>query len=336
MAGGSKLAVYTAIGANSVVTVAKLGAFAVTGSGAMLSEGIHSFADVGNQVLLAVGMKRSQTEPDEKHPFGYGNEAFIWALISAVGIFFLGCGVSVTHGVQSLMHGGHHDEAGGLLNIGILIFALVVEGASLAVAVHGLRKEAKKYNQGFRDYLRTTDDPFGVAVLLEDSAAVFGVMIALVAVVLTHYTHEPYWDALGSISIGLLLGFVAYFLIAKNRELLIGRSIREQDQDLLNTLLEEDPAIEGVRTQQTLVTGTESYQISAELDFDGRYLAREHLKGKDLAALHASLQNPEDLQALLEQFGEEVVEQLGDEVDRIEAKIRQALPKAKSIDLEVD
>lgn len=336
MAGGSKLAVYTAIGANSVVTVAKLGGFAMTGSGAMLSEGIHSFADVGNQVLLAVGMKRSQAEPDEKHPFGYGNEAFIWALISAVGIFFLGCGVSMTHGVQSLMHGGHHDQSGGMLNIGILVFALVVEGASLLVAIYGLNKEAKKQNQGFMEHLRTTDDPFGVAVLLEDSAAVFGVMIALVAVVLTHYTHEPYWDALGSVSIGLLLGFVAYFLIAKNRELLIGRSIRDQDKQALAGILREDPAIEGVLIQQGMVTGTESYTIRAELDFDGRYLAREHLKDQDLAELHASVDKPEDLQQLLEEFGEAMVERLGDEVDRIEAKIRKDLPKAKIIDLEVD
>jgi solute carrier family 30 (zinc transporter), member 9 len=336
MAGGSKLAVYTAIGANSVVTVAKLSGFAITGSGAMLSEGIHSFADVCNQVLLAVGMKRSQAAPDEKHPLGYGNEAFVWSLISAVGIFFLGCGVSLTHGVQALMHGGHHDESGGMLNIGILIFALVVEGASLLVAVYGLKAEAKKHDQSLTDYLRTTDDPFGIAVLLEDSAAVFGVLLALTAVGLTHYTHEPYWDAIGSISIGLLLGFVAYFLIAKNRELLLGRSIRDQDKKALTALLQEDPAIEGVLKQQAMVTGTDSYTIRAELDFDGRYLARKHLKDQDITALHASLDKPEALQELLEEFGEAMVERLGDEIDRIESKIRKDLPKAKNIDLEVD
>ena len=215
MAGGSKLAVYTAIGANSIVTVAKLTGFAITGSGAMLSEGIHSFADVCNQVLLAVGMKRSEAPADEKHPFGYGNEAFVWAMISAVGILFLGCGISLTHGVQALMDGGHHDESGGTLNIAILIGAFIIEGLSLWVAVRELQKEAKRNEQGLMEYLKTTDDPFGVAILL-DSAAVFGVVLALAAVALTHFTHEPYWDAIGSISIGILLGLVAFFLMKES------------------------------------------------------------------------------------------------------------------------
>ena len=281
-------------------------------------------------------MKRSEAPADEKHPFGYGNEAFVWAMISAVGILFLGCGISLTHGVQALMDGGHHDESGGTLNIAILIGAFIIEGLSLWVAVRELQKEAKRNEQGLMEYLKTTDDPFGVAILLEDSAAVFGVVLALAAVALTHFTHEPYWDAIGSISIGILLGLVAFFLMAKNRELLIGRSIRVQDREKLGNLLGDDPAIESVAIQRTLVTGTKSYQISAEIEFDGKYLAREHLKNQDLQEILERLQTPEALQEYLEEFGDAVADALGDEIDRIEKRIQEEIPKASRIDLEVD
>jgi len=165
---GSKMAIFAAIGANSLVTVAKLAGFAMTGSGAMLSEGMHSLADVGNQSLLAVGLKMSQKPADEDHPEGYGPEAFIWALVSAVGIFFMGAGVSITHGVQALFAEGHHGE--GSTNwswaIGILVFSLVIESLSFGVAAKGMYDDAKSHGQGLLEYLWTTDDPFGVAVIM--------------------------------------------------------------------------------------------------------------------------------------------------------------------------
>ncbi len=334
---GSKVAVYAAITANAVVMVAKFAGFAVTGSGSMLSEGIHSAADVGNQALLAIGMKSAARPADETHPDGYGNEAFVWSLISAVGMFFLGCGVSVTHGVQSLLDSGHHAEPGGnTLNLAILVGAFFIEGLSLAIAVKAISDTAKSENQSLWAHLSETDDPFGVAVLAEDSAAVFGVVLALVAVGLTAVTGQVYWDAIGSIGIGFLLGGVAVFLIHKNRDLLIGRAIRAQDRQRLQEILEEDPAVEGVAVSQAVVMGTEAYRISAEIDFDGAYLADKYLETHDLDAIHKRVADPEELKEFLHEYGEAVMTQVGDEVDRIEDKIRTALPKASNIALEPD
>ncbi|MCB9676062.1 MAG: cation diffusion facilitator family transporter [Alphaproteobacteria bacterium] len=336
MAGGSKLAVYAAIGANSVVTLAKFVGFALTGSGAMFSEGIHSTADVGNQVLLAVGMKRASRPPDDDHPAGYGREAFVWALISAVGIFFLGCGVTVMHGIESLQHPHvtHEDQT---VNIAILLFALVAEGATLAIAVRGLRHQAHELGIGFVEHLKTTDDPFGVAVLLEDSAAVTGVLIALAAVALSEWTHQPYWDAIGSLAIGALLGLVAVFLIWKNAQLLVGRAVHPRERDAIRAILESEPAIERIVQQKALVVGAEAMRISAELDFDGAYFAERFLDSHDLDAIRARIEgDPDALRAFLAEFGEAVVDDVGDEVDRIEARIRAAMPKAGIIALEPD
>ncbi|MFT4627469.1 MAG: zinc transporter 9 [Myxococcota bacterium] len=336
MAGGSKLAVYTAITANAVVTVAKFAGFAVTGSGSMLSEGVHSLADVGNQALLALGMRRAQVPADADHPLGYGREAFVWSLISAVGMFFMGCGVSITHGVQSLLSPHAHAQEGAELNIAILVFALVVEGAALLVATRGLHVEARSQGQSLLTYLRTTDDPFGVAVILEDSAAVLGVLIALAAVWLANVTGHAYWDAFGSIAIGVLLGLVAVFLIAKNRALLIGRAIRVEDRDRLEALLEADEAVDDVVVQRAMVIGASAYRINAEIKFNGDYLAQKWLDGQDITALHARLNSPEALEAFLIEYGETVIERVGDEVDRLESRIREVLPKAKNIALEPD
>jgi zinc transporter 9 len=337
MASGSKLAVYTAIGANSLVTVAKFAGFCLTGSGALLSEAVHSLADVGNQTLLAVGMKRSQKAPDQEHPFGYGQEAFIWALISAVGMFFLGCGVSLAHGIQSVMHGGGHGtetHSSYNLSIYILLFALVIEGGCLGIAIKSLMGDAKRSGQSFREYLRTTDDPFGVAVLLEDGGAVLGVLIALSSVALAKYFESPIWDAVGTIGIGILLGFMAVYLVAKNRTYLVGKAISVKDQQALMSILEADPIVEDVAVQRAMVVGTESYKISAEIDLDGRYMADRYLEKQSVPELLSSFETPEDFKAYLREYSENLVDQVGDEIDRIETKIREVLPKAKDIDLE--
>ena len=332
-ANGSKLAVYAAITANSIVTVAKFLGFLATGSGALLSETVHSLADVGNQTLLAIGMKRSQKAPDAEHPFGYGQEAFIWALISAVGMFFLGCGVSLAHGIQSLMHHGEGHEAS-TWSIYILLFALVIEGGALLLAVKGLAGAAKEEGLTFVEYVKTTDDPFGVAVLLEDGGAVFGVMIALVAVTLAKVTHNPMWDAIGTIAIGCLLGLMAVYLVAKNRTYLVGKAISLKDQTALKKLLEQDPVIEEIAVQRAMVMGTESYKISAEIDLDGRYMADQYLAQQNIGELLASFKSEADFQQYLREYSEGLLDQVGDEIDRIEKNIRTVMPKATDIDLE--
>jgi solute carrier family 30 (zinc transporter), member 9 len=338
MAGGSRTAIYAALTANSIVAVAKFAGFFVTGSGSMLSEGVHSIADVGNQSLLAIGMNRSEQAADSEHPEGYGREAFVWSLVSAVGMFFLGCGVSVAHGVQSLMSPhGQHDSGDATLNLAILFLALIIEGASCAVAVVGLKHQAKAEGQTFMQYIRTTDDPFGIAVLLEDGGAVLGVLMALGAVGLTALTHDPRWDAVGSILIGLLLGAIATYLVAVNRTLLVGKAVRPGDVQKLTQLLADDPAVESVLLQRAIVTGTNTYSIRAEIDFDGAFIAEQYLKGRNEDTLRArATSGPEAFHSFLSEYSEAVMEQVGDEIDRIEADIREAMPKATQIDLEPD
>lgn len=336
MAGGSKAAVYSAIGANTFVMIAKFAGFFFTGSGTMLAEGIHSAADVGNQALLIVGMKRSQMPADAEHPFGYGRDAFIWALMSAVGIFFIGCGVTVAHGVHGLLAEGPHEVGDPTLNLGILALAFVAEGISLVVAIRGLQKEARAAGRGFFEHVQKTDDPFAVAVLLEDSAAVLGVVIAFVCVLLGALTHQHWWDAVGSIVIGVLLGAVAIFLTAKNRAMLIGRSISKQDQDALEQLLENDPAVEHVVLARGVVAGADAYRISAEIELDGHHLAKLWLAERDPEEVLAEVSDAEKMPEFLGEFADDIVEMVGDEVDRIEARIREAIPRARSVDLEPD
>jgi len=316
--------------------VAKLTGFALTGSGAMLAEGIHSIADVGNQSLLAIGMNRAAKPPDDEYPEGYTRDAFIWALISAVGIFFLGCGVTVAHGVESLLSTGHHGVEGAQLSIGILIFSLVIEGLSLGIAVRELKRAADEEGKGLMDHIRTTDDPFGVAVLYEDGAAVLGVIIALIAVILSYTTGEHYWDALGSIAVGALLGLLAVNLVQRNRALLIGKAVNADVRDKLREVLENDPAVESVAISRAIVDGSDSYRISAEIDFDGHYVAEQYLVDKDLVEIHGTLDNPEKLKVFLGDFGEAVMSQIGSEIDRIEKHLIEQVPKAKHIALEPD
>ena len=209
MKGGSSTAVYAAIIGNSIVMIGKFIAFFFTGSAAMLSEGIHSFADVSNQCLLALGISRSQKTPDEMHPYGYVRERYIWALISAVGIFFLGCGVTVYHGISTLIDPNPVSDF--TLAFVVLGFAFVVEAITLFVAISAVADEAKKNKQSFLTYLKRGSDPTGVAVILEDSAAISGVIIASTGLLLTYYTGNTVFDSMATILIGLLLGLVAVF-----------------------------------------------------------------------------------------------------------------------------
>ncbi len=336
MAGGSKTAVYTAIGGNSLVMVAKFVGFGLTGSGSMLAEGIHSLADVGNQTLLAIGMTKAAKAPDEEHPEGFGREAFIWALMSAVGIFFLGCGVTVMHGVQSLLDGGHHGVEAIEVAIGILIFSLVVEGLTFVVAIREVTREAKKQNWTFWEYMRKTQDPFGVAVVYEDGAAVLGVLIALFALIGGEILHVTWLDAVGSIAVGALLGLLAVNLILRNRDLLIGKAVGPMKRAEIARVLEQDPAVESVAIQRAVVDGSDSFRIAAEIDIDGRYVARHYLETKDVTLIHNELDTPDKLGDFLEEFGEAMMQQVGEEIDRIEARLAERLPKAKNIDLEPD
>ena len=335
MASGSAKAVYAAIGANSVITVTKLTAFAFTGSGAMLSEGIHSAADVMNQTLLAFGIKKAKKEADADHPYGYGRDAFVWAMISAVGIFFLGCGFTLYHGIHSLMHPEAPEKIH--IAVGVLIFSFVLEMWTLWVAYKAVKQSADELNVSFRQYVKDGPDPMGVAVLLEDAAAVTGVLLAGASIGLYILTGNPIWDAIGSLIIALLLGAVAVFLVIKNRKALLGQAVSPVQSSGVMDVLENDPAIEAVHDVKATVMSADSFRFKAEIDFNGKAIASSWLSNQDEAALFAQASaDPESFRKFVVDFGEHMTDALGDEIDRIEARIKDAVPAAKHVDLESD
>lgn len=328
----SKVAVIAAIAGNSLVMVAKFIAFAFTLSGAMLSEAIHTMADLLNQILLLVGIVRSDREPDDKYAYGYNAERYVWALISAVGIFFLGCGVTVHHGVMSLInqHEPHFDKLA--WPIGVLVVSLLLEGYVLWIALRTVKQQAG--DTPFVEFIRKEADPAVVAIVLEDAAACLGCVLALVAILLSKVTGQGYWDAIGSISIGILLGAIAIWLIWRNSQLLIGASIPSHLRQQVLRILSQNPAVEEVVDLKTRVLDTETYRIKADIRFDGEALA-DKLSHRILPE-YEKIKSLDDFKNFAREFADDVVDLLADEIDAIEKRIAAEVPKAKHLDIEAD
>ncbi len=329
MAGSEQTVVRALIG-NSTVAVLKFSAFAVSGSGAMLSEAIHTLADVGNQGLLLLGLRQAKRGPDTRHPYGYGQASFFWALVSALGIFFLGCGVTVAHGVQSLVHPPDHVEVG-WLTWSVLAFSFLLDGWVLFGAVQQLREERPE-GMAWRTYVGRIKDPMLLAVLLEDFVACAGVLIAIVGILLTWTTKDPLWDALASIVIGLLLGFVAVTLVRMNQRFLLGSAVDPEIDEGIRQILAARPSIEAVHRVQSRWVGPSAFAYKAEVDFDGAWFAGqlEEMYG----AVFEQANRPEAVSKLLAIYTEHVARLMAREVDAIESEISFNYPRAAFIELE--
>jgi zinc transporter 9 len=330
MAGGSKTAVASAIAGNSVLTIAKFGAFLFTGSAAMMSEAMHSLADTMNQVLLMVGIRRSTRQADQTFPFGYGAERAVWALMSAVGIFFLGCGVTLYHGVHSFLHPKPLQELG--VAILVLLFSFVVEFAVLVIAVRTVLHHAK--GRPFFAYLRREADPTTAAVVMEDAAACLGVLLALAGIALSRWTGKPQWDAMASIAIGLLLGAIAMWLVARSRYLLVGPAVAPEVRQRIREILAGNPVVEKIAHLRTRVLDTETFRVSADVEFDGEAIA--DWTDDDLRAAYDGITNYHEFREFTAKYADRVMERLGDEVDAIEAEIQREFPEARYLDIEAD
>ncbi|MFK7779096.1 MAG: cation diffusion facilitator family transporter [Gimesia sp.] len=330
----SRFAVIAALVGNGVIMVVKGFTFLLTGSGAMLSETIHSVADFLNQVLLLIGLVRSDQAPDHRFEYGYAGERYVWALISAVGIFFLGCGVTVYHGVQSLFHPPTLEMGEMKWAIAALLFALVIDGIVFVLALKGEWKNAAKESKPFHDYLRYEADPAAVAVILEDGAACVGVVIALTSIFLTQITGHHYWDSIGSISIGILLGCIAIWLIIRNQELLVGPSIPKQDKKRIENILKNNPLVEDVIDMRTRVLSIDNYRIKIDLSFSHQELTKR-LKKKALAA-YPEIKNEQDFENFCLNYTKDLLDTLTAEIDQIEREIRRQVPEAQHLDLEAN
>jgi zinc transporter 9 len=333
---GSARVVAFAIMSNTAVMLFKLIAWIYTGSAVMLSEAVHSLVDVLNQGLLAFGIAQSIRKPDKSHPYGFSRARYVYSLISGVGIFILGAGVTVYHGIMSLLHPPLLVSLPAAF--AVLAGSFLVEGATLLSAVRQVQISAKDSNVSFKEYVLRGRDPSAVAVLVEDSAAVSGVLIAGASLYMTHYTGNPIYDAIGSISIGGLLGIVALFLIQRNTNALVGQSIPPAKMKKLIELLEGDKVVRSVHDIKATDLGADSVRFKAEINFDGREVARLHINRLDMEALLKEIQGfstAAELEKFLLDHGEQAIDVLGSEVDRIELIIKKHHPEMRHIDLEI-
>jgi cation diffusion facilitator family transporter len=261
---GSKLALYGAIAANVAIAVTKLVVAGVTGSSAMLSEGIHSSVDTFNGVLLLVGIRLSQRPATPEHPFGHGKELYFWSLIVAVLIFGLGGGVSVFEGVQHIRHPpALHDPTWNFIVLGA---AAVFESISFAIALREFLKQAGTLP--FWEAIDRSKDPTTYTVLAEDSAALVGLVIAAVGIALSQYWQLPALDGAASVLIGILLAGVASLLAWQSRGLLIGEGIRPETASAIRDIALAQPGVRDVGRVLSMYVGPDDALVTMDLDFD--------------------------------------------------------------------
>ena len=315
--------VVSAILINTANFVFKAFACLFTGSHSMFAEAIHSLSDTLNQAILYIGIRKSIQRPNELHPYGYHSARYIASLISGVGIFCVGSGLSVYHGVHGLMH----PESMEPLYWAYLILggSLLSEGGTLLIAFNAIRQGAKTAGISFREYVTSGKDPTVNVVLLEDAAAVLGVMIAGTCMGLTSYYNTPFYDAVGSLVIGGLLGVVASFIVYSNSAALVGRSINPHVLAQVNKKLESDVMIRAIHDVKATDLGNDIVRYKAEVDIDGRQLSRHYLDTIDLEKLLEEMQNIksiEEVENLMLKHGENIVELIGAEIDRIEKELK--------------
>jgi cation diffusion facilitator family transporter len=260
----SKLAIYGAIAANVAIATTKLVVAGITGSSALLSEGIHSSVDTFNGVLLLVGIHLSQRPATPEHPFGHGKELYFWSLIVAVLIFGLGGGISFYEGVQHIRHPEPmHDPSG---NYAVLGAAALFEGLSFSIAL----RQFLQLSGGtpFWQAIRLSKDPTAYTVLAEDAAALVGLAIATVGITLSQWWQMPALDGVASVMIGALLAGVASLLDWQSRGLLIGEGIRPETARAIRDIALAQPGVRDVGRVLSMYVGPDDALVTMDLDFD--------------------------------------------------------------------
>lgn len=295
--GGTK-AIVAALGANLGIALAKFVAFAFTGSASMMAEGVHSVADSGNQVLLMVGGKRSRRARTREHPFGFGRERFFYAFVVAVVLFTVGALFSLYEGWHKIHDPHPVDEP--VWAFAVLGLGVILEGSSFRTAI----KESKpgRGSQGWISYIRTTRAPELPVVLLEDFAALIGLVVALICVSLAVITGSGVWDGVGSVVIGVLLAVVAVVLAVETKSMLIGESAVAEIEKSIVAELESVDEVGRVIHLRTLHVGPEELLVAAKI-----------------AVTH-----------------DDTAAQIAAGIDAAEKRIRAAVPMARHIYLEPD
>ncbi|XP_037785527.1 zinc transporter 9-like isoform X4 [Penaeus monodon] len=328
--------VWTAVAINGANLVMKLGAWAFTGSHSLFAEALHSLADVTNQLILAYGIHKSKQRADVIHPYGYTTMRYVSSLISGAMIFCVGAGLSFQHGISGLM--APSEVLPLYWAFYILGGSLITEGGTLLMAAHAIRKGAQHQQMSFTEYVLRSQDPSVNVVLLEDMAAVIGVSVAMACMGLTSITGSHIPDAIGSCLIGGILAGVSGFIIYTNSAALVGKSIPQYRLEKINDELERDVLIRAIYDVKGIDMGTGLVRYKAEVDFDGRELTRGYLDKQDLDAIMKEIQaikTVDEVEAFMLKHGENIVDSLGAEVDRIEKTLKKAHPEIRHCDLEI-
>ncbi len=286
---GSQLVVYAALAGNLLIAVTKFIAAFFTGSSAMLSEGVHSLVDTGNEVLLLYGLNRAARPPDLTHPFGHGRELYFWSFVVALLIFAIGAGVSVYEGVLHIMAPEAIENP--TVNYVVLVISALFEGASWFIALREFNTE--KGDLGYLEAIQKSKDPTTYTVLVEDSVALIGLGMAFMGILLSQLLDDPRLDGVASVAIGLLLGAVAIFLARESKNLLIGEPALPEVRDTILRLAEADKSIRHVNGVLTTQLGPDQVIASLSIEFE------DHLSADDIERtierLEAAIQktNPE-------------------------------------------
>lgn len=263
MASSSKKVIIAALIGNTLIAVTKFVAAAMTGSSAMLSEGIHSAVDTGNQVLLLYGLKRSQKPPDEDFPFGYGKEIYFWSFVVAILIFAVGAGVSIYEGIHRLRAPTSMQNV--YINYIVLGLAMLFEGGAWLFAFKEFRRSKGPW--GYLEAVRRGKDPSLFVVLFEDSAAMLGLLVALIGIMLVQLTGIPYFDGIASIFIGVILGATAIWLAYETKGLLIGESANQPVVKGIRSIVRDSLHIHHVNEILTMHMGPEFVLVNISADF---------------------------------------------------------------------
>jgi len=264
MATGSKKVIYAALAGNALIALTKFVAATITGSSAMLSEGIHSLVDTGNQVLLLNGLKRAQKPPDKNFPFGYGKEIYFWSFVVAILIFGLGAGISIYEGIIHLLHPEPIKTP--YINYIVIGIAMIFEGFAWYFAFKEFTKSKGKWS--YLTAVQRAKDPSIFVILFEDSAAMIGLVVAFLGIFLGQITGIVYFDGAASIVIGLILAGTATWLAYETKGLLIGESANESKINGIRELASAYDVVEHVNEVLTLHMGPEFILVNISLDFD--------------------------------------------------------------------
>ena len=260
-ASGGGRAIVAALAANVAIAVAKAVGALVTGSSSMAAEAVHSFADSGNQVLLLVGGRRATRDADELHPFGHGQERYFFSFVVALVMFSLGSLFAVYEGIHKIAHPGTLETPS--VALAILVFAIVAEGFSFRTAVRESR--VLKGSHSWTGFIRHAKEPELPVVLLEDLAALVGLLLALLGVTLTLVTDDGVWDGVGTLAIGVLLGAVAIVLGLEMKSLLIGESASRASVGAISAALVDGSAVHRVIHLKTMHLGPDELLVAAKI-----------------------------------------------------------------------